>query len=51
MTCTMCCMDAELDLSQGKLVGERKILTYGHANNATYAEGPIFIKLTESISY
>ena len=41
----------ELDLSQGKLVGERKILTYGHANNATYAEGPIFIKLTESISY
>jgi len=30
----------ELDLKQQKLVGERKILTYGHANNAGYAEGP-----------
>lgn len=35
----------ELDLSQGKLVGERKILTYGHANNATYAEGPHIYKI------
>lgn len=35
----------ELDLNQGKLVGERKILTYGHANNATYAEGPHIYKI------
>ncbi|WP_303207781.1 glycoside hydrolase family 43 protein [Bacteroides oleiciplenus] len=35
----------ELDLSQGKLIGERRILTYGHANNATYAEGPHIYKI------
>jgi alpha-N-arabinofuranosidase len=34
----------ELDLKQQKLVGERKILTYGHANNAGYAEGPHIYK-------
>ena len=26
-------------------MGERKILTYGHANNATYAEGPHLYKI------
>lgn len=30
----------QLDLEQQKLVGDRKTLAYGHANNATYAEGP-----------
>jgi len=35
----------ELDLKQQKLVGERKILSYGHANNATYAEGPHIYKV------
>jgi len=35
----------EIDLAQGKLIGERKILTYGHANNATYAEGPHIYKI------
>lgn len=35
----------ELDLQQKKLVGERKILTYGHANNAAYAEGPHLYKI------
>ncbi len=35
----------ELDLTQGKFVGERKILAYGHANNATYAEGPHIYKI------
>lgn len=30
----------ELDLEEQKLVGQRKILTYGHANNASYTEGP-----------
>ena len=35
----------EIDLTQGKLVGERRILTYGHANNATYAEGPHIYKI------
>ena len=30
---------------RNKLVGERKILTYGHANNATYAEGPHLYKI------
>ncbi len=34
----------ELDLQQQKLTGERKILAYGHANNATYAEGPHLYK-------
>ncbi|MDD2255681.1 MAG: glycoside hydrolase family 43 protein [Bacteroidales bacterium] len=35
----------EIDLTQGKLVGERKTLTYGHANNATFAEGPHLYKI------
>ncbi len=35
----------ELDLGQKKLVGERKMLTYGHASNATYAEGPHIYKV------
>jgi xylan 1,4-beta-xylosidase len=35
----------ELDLTQGKLIGERKELSYGHANNATYAEGPHIYKI------
>lgn len=35
----------ELDLKQQKLVGEKKILTYGHANNAGYAEGPHLYKI------
>ncbi|NLT03757.1 MAG: glycoside hydrolase family 43 protein [Bacteroidales bacterium] len=35
----------EIDLAQGKLIGERNILTYGHANNATYAEGPHLYKV------
>lgn len=35
----------ELDLKQKRLVGERKILAYGHANNATYAEGPHIYKI------
>lgn len=30
----------ELDLKQRKLVGERKIISYGYANNAAYTEGP-----------
>lgn len=35
----------ELDLKQQKLVGERKVLAYGHANNATFAEGPHMYKV------
>lgn len=35
----------ELNLNQMKLVGERQILTYGHANNARYAEGPHIYKV------
>jgi alpha-N-arabinofuranosidase len=35
----------ELDLKNQKLVGERKFLTYGHANNAMYAEGPHVYKI------
>lgn len=35
----------ELDLKNRCLVGERKILTYGHANNAAYAEGPHLYKI------
>lgn len=34
----------ELDLNRKELIGERKILTYGHANNASYAEGPHIYK-------
>ncbi len=35
----------ELDLNKKELVGERKTLAYGHANNATYAEGPHIYKI------
>ena len=35
----------ELDLKQNKLVGEKVFQTYGHANNATYAEGPHLYKV------
>ncbi|MBL7110320.1 MAG: glycoside hydrolase family 43 protein [Bacteroidales bacterium] len=35
----------ELDLEQEKLVGERIQLTYGHANNAVWAEGPHLYKI------
>lgn len=35
----------EIDIPKGKLVGERKTLTYGHANNATFAEGPRLFKI------
>lgn len=35
----------ELDLNQQKLVGERKMLTYGHANNASYTESPHLYKI------
>ena len=35
----------ELDLKTGKLVGERHELTYGHANNASYTEGPHLYKI------
>jgi len=35
----------EVDLAQGKLKGERKMIAYGHANNATYAEGPHLYKI------
>jgi len=30
----------EIDLTNGKLIGKKKILTYGHANNAQWTEGP-----------
>lgn len=35
----------ELDLKQQKLVREKKILTYGYANNAGYAESPHIYKI------
>lgn len=35
----------ELDLNQGKLVGERKQLTYGYASNARWTEGPHLYKI------
>lgn len=35
----------ELDLKQQKLVGQKKFLAYGHANNAMYAEGPHLYKI------
>ncbi|NME66764.1 glycoside hydrolase family 43 protein [Flammeovirga aprica] len=35
----------ELDLEKQKLVGERHELTYGHANNASYTEGPHLYKI------
>lgn len=30
----------ELDVKRGHLIGQKKFLTYGYANNARYAEGP-----------
>ncbi|MBW1297918.1 glycoside hydrolase family 43 protein [Aquimarina litoralis] len=35
----------ELDTKQGKLIGERKQLTFGHANNAVWTEGPHLYKI------
>ncbi|MCF8378892.1 MAG: glycoside hydrolase family 43 protein [Bacteroidales bacterium] len=35
----------ELDIKQGKLKGPRKQLSYGHANNAVWAEGPHLYKI------
>jgi xylan 1,4-beta-xylosidase len=35
----------ELDLKRNEFIGERNILTYGHANNAAYAEGPHVYKI------
>jgi alpha-N-arabinofuranosidase len=35
----------ELDLQQKKLIGERHNLTFGHANNASYTEGPHLYKI------
>ncbi|HEY4786067.1 MAG TPA: family 43 glycosylhydrolase, partial [Bacteroidales bacterium] len=35
----------ELDLNQQKLIGEMKILSYGHANNAGYTEAPHLYKI------
>jgi xylan 1,4-beta-xylosidase len=35
----------ELDLKQGKLVGPWKQLTYGHASNARWTEGPHIYKI------
>ena len=34
----------ELDTKQGKLIGERKQLTHGHAKNARWTEGPHLYK-------
>lgn len=34
-----------LDTEQGKLVGQRKQLSYGHANNAVWTEGPHLYKI------
>ncbi|MBW2962726.1 glycoside hydrolase family 43 protein [Mesonia aestuariivivens] len=35
----------EIDLKKGKLFGERKVLTYGHANNASFPESPHIYKV------
>ena len=35
----------ELDLDRQQFVGERKTLAYGHASNATHAEGPHLYKI------
>lgn len=35
----------ELDLEKGELVGPRKLFTHGHANNASYTEGPHLYKI------
>ncbi|MCG8579770.1 MAG: glycoside hydrolase family 43 protein [Bacteroidales bacterium] len=35
----------ELDIKQGKLIGQRRQLTYGHASNAVWTEGPHLYKI------
>lgn len=35
----------EMDIEQGKLIGPRKQLTFGHANNAAWTEGPHLYKI------
>lgn len=35
----------ELDIEKGELVGPRQQLTYGHANNAVWTEGPHLYKI------
>lgn len=35
----------EISLETGKLIGERRDIAYGHAANATYAEGPHLYKV------
>lgn len=35
----------QLDLEQGRFIGERKLIAYGHASNAKYAEGPHIYKV------
>lgn len=35
----------QLDVKQGRLVGERMMIAYGHAGNAKYAEGPHLYKV------
>lgn len=35
----------ELNLVEGKLIGKRRFLTYGHAGNAMYTEGPHIYKI------
>ncbi|GAB1855455.1 hypothetical protein MHTCC0001_02890 [Flavobacteriaceae bacterium MHTCC 0001] len=37
----------ELDLKTKKLTGKREVLTYGHANNASYTEGPHIYKIKD----
>ncbi len=38
----------EIDLKNQKLIGEMKILSYGHANNAGYTEAPHLYKIDKS---
>jgi xylan 1,4-beta-xylosidase len=35
----------EIDLDKGEFIGEKKQLTYGHASNARWAEGPHIYKI------
>lgn len=35
----------EIDLKKGKLIGKRKVLTKGHANNASFPESPHIYKV------
>jgi Beta-xylosidase len=37
----------ELDLKKQQLIGEPKLLTYGHASNAQYVEGPHLYKIND----